>query len=134
MSRVRSKDSRAEIALRKELHALGFRYRLHNRTVIGTPDLSVQSRRIAIFMDGDLWHGNPALPAQRGRREFADLFPTRTGWWLEKINRNMERDRDVTGRLQAAGWLVVRVWESDISRDARSVAQNIIQQIECSGH
>ena len=59
-------------------------------------------------VDGDLWHGNPEEPRRRGRDTLADLFPTRTEWWVEKINRNVERDQRVNAQLTGAGWTVIR--------------------------
>jgi DNA mismatch endonuclease (patch repair protein) len=113
MAAVRNKDSKAELALRKALHATGIRYRLHSRDVLGRPDIVIRKYRVAIFVDGDFWHGN----AWRLRKlaALSELFPNRAGWWTAKIERNMERDREVTDGLEAGGWTVVRIWESDIA-------------------
>lgn len=123
MSRVRNKDSKAELALRRALHATGVRYRLHAGDVPGRPDLVIRSRRLAVFVDGDLWHGNPEEVRRRGRDSLAELFPSRTEWWVAKIERTMARDREVTATLQAAGWTVVRLWEHDVLRDPVASAQ-----------
>jgi DNA mismatch endonuclease Vsr len=72
MARVRSKDSKAELALRRALHARGFRYRLHGKEVLGRPDIVNRSRRLAIFVDGDMWHGNEHH--RRGLASLAELF------------------------------------------------------------
>lgn len=117
MSRVRNKDSKAELALRRALHAAGVRYRLHAPDVMGRPDIVIRSRRLAVFVDGDLWHGNPEEVRRRGRSSLAELFPTRTEWWVAKIERTMARDRDVTDTLRASGWTVIRLWEHDVLRD-----------------
>src|ERR1022692_2250102 len=106
MAAVRNKDSRAELALRRALHARGMRYRLHARDVIGNPDLVIRSRRLAVFVDGDMWHGNEHR--RRGLASLADLFPTRTDWWVTKIERNMQRDQEVNAQLGADGWTIVR--------------------------
>jgi DNA mismatch endonuclease (patch repair protein) len=120
MARVRSKDSKAELALRRALHARGVRYRLHAKDVPGRPDIVIRARRIALFVDGDFWHGNawrlrglPSLEAQ---------FPSRVEWWSAKLRRNMERDREVNAELKANGWRVMRVWESDVLRDPEGTA------------
>jgi DNA mismatch endonuclease (patch repair protein) len=134
MSRVRHKDSKAELALRRALFAIGLRYRIHAASIIGRPDVSIRSRRIAIFVDGDLWHGNPKLPSMRGRDDFAALFPSRTDWWLEKIERNIARDKYVTESLQTDGWLVIRVWESEILADPTAAAVDVARRIDESGH
>jgi len=126
MSRVRNRDSQAELALRRALHAAGLRYRLHAADLPGRPDLVVRSLQLAVFVDGDLWHGNPEEPHRRGRESFADLFPTRTDWWVAKINRNVARDREVDAKLKAAGWKVIRVWEHQILKDPFEVARSIL--------
>jgi DNA mismatch endonuclease, patch repair protein len=133
MSKVRSTDSKAELALRRALHAAGLRYRLHAKDVVGKPDVVIRSRRLAVFVDGDLWHRNPAEPARRGRSSFAELFPTRTDFWLAKLDRNAERDAEVTAALTGAGWTVVRLWESDVLRDPAAAAARVLATIHSRG-
>ena len=123
MSAVRGKDSKAEIALRRELHRRGLRYRLHARDVIGKPDLIVRSRKVAVFVDGDFWHGNAHRLRGLGRLE--DLFPTNREWWMKKLRRNIERDREVNETLKSEGWRVVRVWESDVLPDPTLAADTV---------
>lgn len=120
MSAVRSKDSKAEVTLRRELHRRGLRYRLHARDVIGRPDLVVRSRKVAVFVDGDFWHGN--AHRLRGLDRLEDLFPTNREWWMRKLHRNIERDREVTATLKSEGWCVVRIWESDVLADPARAA------------
>jgi DNA mismatch endonuclease (patch repair protein) len=127
MSAVRNKDSKAELALRRALHSSGFRYRLHAGDVPGRPDLVVRSRRLAVFVDGDLWHGNPEEVRRRGRDNLADLFPSRTEWWVAKIERNMARDREVTDQLRRQGWTVVRLWEHDVLSDPEGSARRVLE-------
>lgn len=127
MAAVRNKDSKAELALRRALHAQGLRYRLHARDVFGHPDLVIRSRRVAIFVDGDMWHGNEHR--RRGMKDLAELFPTRTEWWVAKIERNVQRDQEVNARLTADGWTVVRVWESEVLKDSDCAANKIIQAV-----
>lgn len=126
MARVRSKDSKAELALRRALHAAGMRYRLHAKDVPGKPDLVVRSARLAVFVDGDVWHGNPDEARRRGRETLADLFPTRTDWWVAKIERTMRRDAEVNAELLAAGWTVVRLWEHDVLADPAAAASRVL--------
>src|SRR5215469_2724738 len=114
MAAVRSKDSKAELALRRELHARGVRYRLHASDVPGRPDLVIRSRRLAVFVDGDMWHGNPEEVRRRGRENLAELFPSRTEWWVAKIERTMARDREGTESLRREGWTVIRLWDHDV--------------------
>lgn len=124
MSRVRSKDSKAEMLLRRRLHALGLRYRLHASDVAGKPDILLRKSQIAVFVDGDFWHGNAWR--LRGLPSLEALFPTRTDWWVAKIQRNMERDREVTTRLEREGWCVLRFWESTVLDDPDAVASKIL--------
>ena len=126
MSAVRAKDTKPELALRRALHARGARYRLHPKDVLGRPDIVVRSRRLAIFVDGDLWHGNPEEWRRRGRESLADLFPTRTNWWVQKITRTVERDREVDRGLGEAGWSVIRIWASDVLRDPNAAADHVM--------
>jgi DNA mismatch endonuclease (patch repair protein) len=127
MSRVRSKDSKAELALRRALHAQGIRYRLHARDLAGRPDVVNRTRRVAVFVDGDMWHGNPAEPTRRGRCSFAELFPSRTEWWVHKIERNIARDREVTATLTKQGYTVIRLWESDVLADPTRAAARVAE-------
>ena len=124
MAAVRSKDSKGELALRRALHARGLRYRLHARDVPGRPDLVIRSRRLAVFVDGDMWHGNEHH--RRSLSSLADLFPTRTDWWVAKIERNMQRDREVNARLAADGWTVIRIWESEVLADPAKAADRVL--------
>ena len=129
MSKVRSKDSKAELALRRVLHAHGVRYRLHARDLVGCPDLVNRSRKVAVFVDGDMWHGNPAEVVRRGRSSLAELFPTRTDWWVAKIERTMRRDEYVTAALTDAGYRVIRLWEHDVLTDAEAAAAPVLQAL-----
>lgn len=129
MSKVRNKDSRAELALRRALHAAGLRYRLHAPDVLGRPDLVIRSRRLAVFVDGDMWHGNPDEVRRRGRASLAELFPTRTEWWVAKIERTVERDREVTAALREQGWTVLRLWERDVLCDPDGCARAVLEAI-----
>jgi DNA mismatch endonuclease (patch repair protein) len=85
---------------------------------------------LAVFVDGDMWHGNPEEVQRRGRKNLADLFPSRTEWWVAKIQRNMERDREVTETLQREGWIVIRLWEHDILADPDAAARKVLQAVD----
>jgi len=86
----------------------------------------VRSRKIAIFVDGDLWHGNPDEWRRRGRTCLADLFPNRTSWWVAKIERNVLRDREVDRQLGERGWRVLRIWASEIMSDPDAAASFVM--------
>ncbi len=106
MSGIRSKDTRPEIALRKALHRLGFRYRLHSPAVPGKPDMIFPAYHAAVFVHGCFWHGHDCafFKAPQTRREF----------WLKKIARNRARDVLVRNLVAAAGWRQLIVWECAI--------------------
>jgi DNA mismatch endonuclease (patch repair protein) len=127
MAAVRGKDTKAELALRRALHRRGLRYRLHPSDIPGRPDIVIRSRRLAVFADGDMWHGNAWR--LRGLSRLEEMFPTNTEFWTKKIRRNMERDREVTARLAEEGWTVVRVWESDILADLDAAAQKVLDAL-----
>ena len=76
-----------------------------------------------MFVDGDFWHGN--AHRLRGLDSIEDLFPTNREWWTKKLRRTMERDREVTARLEAEGWNVIRLWESDVLRDPTEAADQV---------
>lgn len=132
MRSVRSKNTEPELLLRRAVHAKGGRFRIHAADVPGRPDMVVRARKVAVFVDGDLWHGNPAEWSRRGRADLADLFPNRTQWWVAKIERNIERDREVNRILNEAGWRVVRIWASDVMSDPDAAANRVISVLRGS--
>lgn len=110
-----------EILLRKAIHSLGSRFRLHRTITKGcTPDLVIPKLRIAVFVDGDYWH---SCPVHQSKKKFrgpnAEL-------WYEKMRRNRERDERSTRLAEAAGWKVIRVWECTIRHDALSAAREVL--------
>jgi DNA mismatch endonuclease (patch repair protein) len=123
MAAVRNKDSKAELALRRQLHARGLRYRLHARDVPGRPDLVIRKYRLAVFVDGDFWHGNAWRV--RGLAHFEDQFPSNQEFWVAKIRRNIQRDQEVTAALVANGWTVVRLWESEVLASPTAAADRV---------
>ena len=122
MSAQRREGTRPELALRRELHGMGLRYRLHLPPLAGLrrrADVVFVRDRVAVFVDGCFWHGCP----EHGRRHYGV-----NGWyWPDKIGRNQDRDRDTASRLQEAGWAVVRIWEHDLGTpgSARSAAEAV---------
>jgi DNA mismatch endonuclease, patch repair protein len=107
MSRVRSRDTNLEVLLRSALHRSGLRFRTHVRTLPGRPDIVLSSARVAIFVDGDFWHGF-RFPAWE-----SSLAP----FWRQKIQRNRHRDQRNFRRLRRQGWIVVRIWQHQIESD-----------------
>ena len=121
----RKKDTAPEILLREALSAEGLRFVLHAKELPGCPDLVIQRYKIAVFCDGDFWHG---------RRWSARKDRLAAGWngeyWVAKIERNRRRDRTVTSALRRLGWRIVRVWESDVRRKPERVVAKIVGAIE----
>ncbi|MFF4308465.1 very short patch repair endonuclease [Streptomyces sp. NPDC001601] len=124
MSAVRAKNTRPEIALRKALWRLGLRYRLHV-ALEGRPDITFVSAKVAVFVDGDFWHGNAWRV--RGMKSFDEQFEriNNKDFWRQKITRNMERDARVTEALTEKGWTVYRVFESRLKSDFSNVVAEI---------
>lgn len=117
MAAVRSTNTGPELVLRRALFAAGIRgWRCHYRGAPGKPDLAWPCLRVAVFVDGAFWHGHPSRH-RVGRSG---------SYWDDKIARNIKRDRQVDSTLRAAGWLVVRAWDFEISRDPRGVAARVI--------
>jgi len=129
MAAVKDRDSKAELTLRRAVHARGFRFRLRPR-VTGRPDFVFPSRRIAVFVDGDFWHGNSWRLRGDASLE-AHLAKWRNSrFWLKKIRRNVERDREVSIALRRDGWKVLRFWESDIERKLDRCVNKVLRELE----
>jgi DNA mismatch endonuclease (patch repair protein) len=126
MSCVKSRDTGPELILRRAVHAKGGRFRVQARDVPGRPDLVVRARKVAVFVDGDLWHGNPEEWRRRGHDNLAAMFPTRTDWWVDKIQRNVARDAEVNRQLADQGWRVLRLWASDVLSDPCRAAEHVM--------
>lgn len=121
MAHIRSKDTKAEVLLRKALWRLGFRYRKNYHKLPGTPDIALTRQKIAIFVDGDFWHarGHEAKPGEQ--------IATRKKYWRNKLARNVERDKEVNDALTQEGWLVLRFWESEIQKDLKACVDNVLR-------
>jgi len=113
MARIRSKDSQAEMKVRRAFWAAGLRYRLHDNRLPGHPDLVFSGRRTVVFVHGCFWH------CHEGCSNFR-IPKTRTEWWAAKLSRNKARDADVSVQLKAMGWDVVVIWECEVN-DARQL-------------
>jgi DNA mismatch endonuclease (patch repair protein) len=130
MASVLAKNTRPEITVRTCLWALGYRYRIHLSSVFGAPDIVFRRLRVAVFIDGDFWHGNRDEWKRRGRKTLAEMFPTRTAWWVDKIRRNIARDQIVNRRLCSEGWKIIRAWESSVQTDPDAVVRRIVRIVE----
>jgi DNA mismatch endonuclease (patch repair protein) len=132
MSAVRNRDTKPKMTLRRALHARGLRYRLRS-SLPGRPGIVFGPAKVAVFVDGDYWHGkawrtrgHASFEAYYGRGDNADF-------WLERIRRNMARDREVAESLEAAGWTVLRCWESDIELDLPGVTDRVKTAVQADG-
>lgn len=107
MSRIRSKDTKPEMLVRKFLFSKGLRYKLHDKSLPGKPDLVLPKYKTVIFIHGCFWHGHQDC------RYFV-VPKTRSEWWLNKINTNKERDTAAEKLLTSQGWKVLNIWECEI--------------------
>ena len=120
MGRVRAKDTKPEMVVRRLVHSLGYRYRLHSRTLPGHPDMVFAGRRKAIFVHGCFWHRHhascPLTRTPKSRLEF----------WSAKFDQNVKRDGECQARLRELGWALLVVWECEL-RDGNALAKRIIE-------
>jgi DNA mismatch endonuclease (patch repair protein) len=115
MRQVRGKDTKPELMVRRMLHRLGYRYRLHVRELPGCPDLVFPGRKKVVFINGCYWHGHTC--------EAAALPASNRAYWKGKQERNAARDKRNTGALRRAGWGVATVWECEIKKAERVQAR-----------
>lgn len=120
MKANRSNNTRIELLLRRELFRRGIRYRINRKILTTRPDISIAKYKIAVFCDGDFWHGKDYYD---GRVKHNKVY------WDTKIKRNKERDFEQTILLRDEGWTVLRFWGSEIIDDAAACAQRIIESI-----
>jgi DNA mismatch endonuclease (patch repair protein) len=123
----RKKDTKPEVTLRKILWARGYRYRKDVASLPGRPDIVFASARVAVFCDGDFWHGRD----WRKRRQKL-LRGHNPDYWIAKIKRNMERDRRNTRELTRGGWHVLRLWETDIMKSPETCADQVLAVLEAA--
>ena len=121
MQSVKSKDTYIEVALRKALWNKGYRYRKNYGKITGNPDIVFVSKKIAIFCDSDFWHGY-----DWDNRKF-DFKSSREFWW-PKIERNIERDKEVNDILRKSGWTVLRFWGHEIRKSLEDCL-NIVEKV-----
>ena len=111
MSRIRAKNTKPEMIVRRYLYANGFRFRVNVRTLPGTPDIVLKKYHTAIFINGCFWHGHVC---QQGRMPKSNVE-----FWLNKITRNKERDEEVRDKLRTIGWRTMVVWECQLKPSVR---------------
>ena len=121
MSRIKGKDTAPELRLRSLLHRAGFRFRLHDRSLPGKPDLVLPKYGATIFAHGCFWHRHHGCAG-------ATTPSTRQDFWLEKLEGNVGRDERNRLALEAAGWAVIVVWECELKSDTAAVLKRISEQ------
>lgn len=112
MSKIRSKNTKPELLVRKFLFSRGYRYRLHPRNLPGKPDIVFPKYKTAIFVHGCFWHGHDGC-------KYFVIPKTRTEWWLKKIRRNQMLDQSALEMLQKANWKTITVFECDLKADKK---------------
>ena len=126
MSRIRGKDTSIEVRLRKALWHKGIRYRKNYKKIPGRPDIAITKYKIAVFVDGEFWHGYDWEKRKndiKSNKEF----------WISKIERNMARDEEVNDYLTSHGWTVLRFWGKQIQKDAAGCADLIEEEVNRNG-
>jgi len=104
MSRIKGKDTKPELLVRKFLFANGYRYRLHVKNLPGKPDIVLPKYKTVIFVHGCFWHGHANC-------KYYVVPKTNTDWWLQKINGNIAKDAKAVKALKKAGWKIITIWE-----------------------
>ena len=123
MSKIRAKDTKPEVLFRKQLWARGTRYRLYNKQLPGRPDIVLRKYKTVVFIDGEFWHGynwETRRETIKSNREF----------WIAKIERNMQRDREVNAQLEEMGWTVFRFWSKDVTKNLKQVLWDVLLHLE----
>jgi DNA mismatch endonuclease (patch repair protein) len=126
MSKVRRRDTKPELNLRRELHARGLRYRIDRAPIAGIrsrADIVFASARVAIYVDGCFWHRCP---------EHSVAPKNNRAWWDAKLTANFERDRRTDRQLAEAGWTVVRVWEHEDPTKAADRVERVVRTRRCT--
>jgi DNA mismatch endonuclease (patch repair protein) len=126
MSRIRGKDTRPELALRKVLHRLGLRYRLHGAGLPGKPDLVFPRYKVVVFVHGCFWHRHQGC-------SIATTPKSNTPFWMEKFEKNVARDARVTTQLREQGWRVLVAWECELPTPAKAakIGESLATLIKC---
>ena len=123
MQAIKSKDTKIEICLRKELWLRGIRYRKNVKDVFGKPDIAFKSKKVAVFCDSEFCHGY-------NWNEKKESIKSNRNFWIPKIERNIERDKEVNAKLEAEGWKVLRFWGNEIKKNVEACADLIVDALK----
>lgn len=121
MSRVKNRDSKIELMLRKELWSRGLRYQKNVSGIMGKPDIVFKGKKVAVFCDSEFFHG---YDWENKKNE----IKSNRDFWVSKIERNIQRDREVTAQLESEGWVVLRFWGKEIKKDLEKCV-NLIEEV-----
>lgn len=119
MQKIKSTDTKPEVALRKLLWSRGVRYRKNNEGLLGKPDICILKQKIAIFIDGEFWHGFD----WKNKKQ---KIKTNREYWIPKIEKNIERDKKIKLILENEGWTVLRIWESEIKKNPAECLRKVL--------
>lgn len=123
MSRIKGKNTKPEILVRKFLFANGFRYRLHEKSLAGKPDIVLKKYKTVVFVHGCFWHGHQQC-------KYFVIPKTRADWWLNKILGNIKRDEVNVLRLKKEGWKVITIWECQLKTElSEKTLRSLISRI-----
>ena len=122
----KNKDSKIELLLRKELWKRGIRYQKNRNDIFGTPDIVFKGKKVAVFCDSEFWHGYNWEDQKKD-------FKSHREFWIPKIERNMQRDIEVTQKLESDGWTVLRFWGKDIKKNVALCADQIEKAVRGNG-
>ena len=123
MSRIRGRDTKIEVLVRSYLFSKGFRFRKNDKRYPGKPDIVLPKYKTVIFVNGCFWHMHPGCKQ-------ATIPKTRTEFWVEKLNRNVENDRKNQQALRDAGWNVIVVWECELEKDFEGTMNRVIRTLK----
>lgn len=123
MAKIRGKNTKPELAFRKALYAAGFRYRIDYRKLIGRPDIVLKKYKTVIFIDGEYWHGH-------NWTERKQKIKTNREFWIAKIERNMQRDREVNEELESLEYKIFRFWEGEVKKELEHCLQKVVSHLE----
>ncbi len=120
MAAIKSKNTKPELVVRRSLHAMGYRFRLHKRDLPGKPDIVLPKYKIALFVHGCFWHRHEGC-------KYSTIPKTRTEFWIEKFRDNVERDKLNQAKLISMGWTPLIVWECETKKNLNSLLTSYIQ-------
>lgn len=122
MSRIRGKNTKPELLFRRGLWARGFRYRVDYKKLIGRPDIVLKKYKTVVFIDGEYWHGHNWETRKKN-------IKTNREFWIPKIERNMQRDKEVNLALTEQGYTIFRFWENDVKKHLDSCLDKVVNHL-----